>query len=83
MPKLSPSAKWEFFYSIFVKLPHDEQNVVSDEYHRLKNLPEHQDSYNHEIMEMALRMITPSFSMSDAADEYERYERAEEIIRGL
>ena len=69
-----------------MQLTNEERNKVSAEYRRLQRLPEHADTYNHNLMEIALGgapMMQTSFSMSDAADEYERYERSEEIIRGL
>jgi len=84
MSRLSPHDLWEAVYSRFATLPRDQYSIVAKEYELLRYAPENEDRYNHELLEMAIQSVTRDYvSLSDYADEYERYEAAQEIIDGL
>jgi len=84
MSRLSPPNLWLPVDDRLGALPRDQCHAANQEYYRLQNAPEHAERYNHELMEMAIQSVTGDYvSLSDYADEYERYEAAQEIIDGL
>jgi hypothetical protein len=85
MGKMSPKAEWEK-----VSKEWDALGFQSEQYGlvyaKFQNIDHVTGGslYNHDILRMALdHVLERAFSMADAADEYERYERAEEIMDSL
>jgi len=87
MGKMSPPDEWEKVSKEWDALGFnsEQHKQVTKKFHEIDRM-NGDDLYNHDILRMALDHVLGverAFSMADAADEYERYERAEEIMDSL